>query len=267
LAYIGNIPADKYTSFAKQDFTVTATTSYTLDHSVSNENEIALFINFVRQEPTTAYTCSSNQLTLTEATSVGDDMYCVFIGKAVQTVTPASSTITNDMLSETITVANGGTGLTSGFANGITNAEIWRLTSSFTSTNGDLTAWELADDASSGRIGTAFSHSSGIFTPSATGIYLVACKFSGETSNDGAVTLTTNVSLDSGSNYDAVAVARDGHNQSGTTSFGNMALAIVDVEDTSVTRIKFTVGSSSGTVLGDSNQNTTHNLFLRLGDT
>ena len=102
MAYIGNIPADKYTSFAKQDFTVTATTSYTLDHSVSNENEIALFINFVRQEPTTAYTASGTSLTLTEATSVGDDMYCVFIGKAVQTVTPADGTVTNTMLAGSI---------------------------------------------------------------------------------------------------------------------------------------------------------------------
>jgi len=96
--YLGNQPALSYTSFAKQDFTVTATTNYTLDHSVSNENEIALFINFIRQEPTTSYTCSGNQLTLTEATSVGDDMYCVFIGKAVQTVTPADNTITTAMV-------------------------------------------------------------------------------------------------------------------------------------------------------------------------
>jgi len=98
--YLGNQPALSYTSFAKQDFTVTATTSYTLDHSVSNENEIALFINFVRQEPTTSYTASGTSLTLTEATSVGDDMYCVFIGKAVQTVNPADNTISNSMIKD-----------------------------------------------------------------------------------------------------------------------------------------------------------------------
>ena len=54
MPFIGNQPALRYTSFAKQDFTTSATTSYTLDHPVTNENEIALFINFVRQEPTTA---------------------------------------------------------------------------------------------------------------------------------------------------------------------------------------------------------------------
>ena len=50
MAYIGKEPADSFISFAKQDFTTSATTSYTLDNAVTNENEIALFINFVRQE-------------------------------------------------------------------------------------------------------------------------------------------------------------------------------------------------------------------------
>src|SRR5210317_91930 len=91
--YLGNQPALSYTSFAKQDFTTSATTSYTLDHPVTNENEIALFINFVRQEPTTAYTASGTSLTLTSATSASDDMYCVFLGKAVQTVNPPSGSV------------------------------------------------------------------------------------------------------------------------------------------------------------------------------
>ena len=98
MPFIGNQPALAFTSFAKQDFTTSATTSYTLDNPVANENEIALFINFVRQEPTTAYTASGVNLNLTEATSASDDMYCVFLGKAVQTVTPASGSVTNSML-------------------------------------------------------------------------------------------------------------------------------------------------------------------------
>ena len=54
---------------------------------------LALFINFVRQEPTTAYTASGTTLTLTSATSASDDMYCVFLGKAVQTVNPPSGSV------------------------------------------------------------------------------------------------------------------------------------------------------------------------------
>ena len=93
MPFIGNQPALSYTSFAKQDFTTSATTSYTLDHSVTNENEIALFINFVRQEPGSAYTASNTNLTLTSATSASDDMYCVFLGKAVQTVNPPNGSV------------------------------------------------------------------------------------------------------------------------------------------------------------------------------
>ena len=99
MPFIGNQPALSYTSFAKQDFTTSATTSYTLDHPVTNANELALFINFVRQEPTTAYSASGTSLTLTSATSASDDMYCVFLGKAVQTVNPPNSSVGSSQVS------------------------------------------------------------------------------------------------------------------------------------------------------------------------
>jgi hypothetical protein len=99
MPFIGNQPAEKYSAFQKQDFTTSATTSYTLDHPVANGNEIALFINFVRQEPTAAYTASGTSLTLTSATSSSDDMYCVFLGKAVQTVNPPNSSVGSSQVS------------------------------------------------------------------------------------------------------------------------------------------------------------------------
>jgi len=103
MPFIGNQPALSYTSFAKQDFTTSATTSYTLDHPVTNENELALFINFVRQEPTTAYTASGTSLTLTSATSATDDMYCIYLGKAVQTVNPPNGSVDSSKISYPLT--------------------------------------------------------------------------------------------------------------------------------------------------------------------
>ena len=106
MPFIGNKPADSFTSFAKQDFTTSATTSYTLDYPVANANEIALFINFVRQEPTTAYTASGVNLTLTSATSATDDMYCVFLGKALQTVNPPAGSVgTSQLVDGAVTAA------------------------------------------------------------------------------------------------------------------------------------------------------------------
>ena len=113
MAYIGNIPAESYSAFQKQDFTTSATTSYTLDNPVANANELALFINFVRQEPTTAYSASGTTLTLTSTTSSSDDMYCVYLGKAVQTVNPPNASVGTsqlasslDLSSKTITLAS-----------------------------------------------------------------------------------------------------------------------------------------------------------------
>ena len=106
MAYIGNQPSESFTSFATQEFSTSATTSYTLDHAVTNENEIALFINNVRQQPGSgkAYTATGTTLTLSAATASTDTMYCVFLGRALQTVTPATNSITaamvgNDLIS------------------------------------------------------------------------------------------------------------------------------------------------------------------------
>ena len=112
MAYIGNIPAEKFTSVDIQNFTVSATANYTLDRPVANENEIELFINNVRQHPGSgkAYTASGTALTLSEATAGTDTMYCVYQGKARQTVTPATSSVTNDMLAGSIDLTSKVTG-------------------------------------------------------------------------------------------------------------------------------------------------------------
>ena len=73
----------------------------TPDHAVANENEIALFVNNVRQQPGSgkAYTATGTALTLSAATASTDTMYCVFLGRALQTVTPATNSITAAMVS------------------------------------------------------------------------------------------------------------------------------------------------------------------------
>ncbi len=106
MPFIGNQPAESYSAFQKQDFSTSATTSYTLDNPVANANELALFINFVRQEPTTAYSASGTTLTLTSATASSDDMYCVYLGKAVQTVNPPNASVgTSQLVDGSITSA------------------------------------------------------------------------------------------------------------------------------------------------------------------
>ena len=271
MAYQGNIPALSYTSFAVQHFTTSATTSYTLDYSVANENEIRLVINNVVQQPGSsyAYTASGTTLTLSAATSATDTMYAVFLGKAVQTVTPASGSVTNAMLGETITVANGGTGLTSGFANGITMADQWRLTSTKTD-NTDITAnLERVDTSGFGRIGTGMTESSGIFSFPSTGIYLIITQtlWKGNSSGFSYGGVSTSFTQDNSSyvthanNYCSVSA-----NNYFQATFVN---ALLDVTDTSLCKVKFTRdGSTSNAELrANTTQTLTGFTFLRIGDT
>lgn len=101
MPYVGVQPSTSFQTLAKQDFTTSATTSYTLSQSVSSANDIALFINNVRQEPTYAYSASGTALTLTAATSSSDDMYCIYLGRAVGTINPASGSVGTGELSAT----------------------------------------------------------------------------------------------------------------------------------------------------------------------
>ena len=100
--YIGNIPSDKYQTLQKQSFTTSATDTYTLDYAVTNPQDLALFINNVRQNPNDAYTVSGTTLTLSSAITSSDTMYAVFLGRAVETVAPAIGSVTNSMLSGSI---------------------------------------------------------------------------------------------------------------------------------------------------------------------
>ena len=108
MGYLGNAPARSFISFERQVFTiVNSQTAYTLSHSVTNENDIRLVVNNVVQEPGSgkAYTASGTTLTLSAALTNGtDEMYCVFLGRAVGTVNaPAGSVGTSQLIENAVT--------------------------------------------------------------------------------------------------------------------------------------------------------------------
>ena len=112
MPYIGNPPAERFTSFAYQDLTGGSGTSFTLDNAVGNPQEIEVFVNNVRQEPGVAYTVSGTALTMTGSIASTDDFYVVFQGKAIQTATHPSDraltatdgTFTGDLTVDTNTL-------------------------------------------------------------------------------------------------------------------------------------------------------------------
>ena len=295
MAYIGIQPAESFTSFATQTFSVSATTSYTLDNAVANENELALFVNNVRQQPGSgkAYTASGTALTLSAATATTDTMYCIYLGRALQTVVPATNSITaamvgNDLISgkdalasepadtDEFLVSDAGTLKRIDYSlikssGGLEEADQFRLSASIAAgTNADITSnLERVDTTGSPKVGTGMSESSGIFTFPSTGMWLVNvhCVFSSD-DNDAMCYVNTKYTANNSSYVDgAYAVSfnktAEATNQSACSSL------MVDVTNTSNVKVKFaTVSMSGGTALsGNTDVNYTTFTFLKLGAT
>ena len=104
MPFIGNTPDVNFTSFAKQDLTgVTgspAKRGYTLSHAVANANEIEVFVNNVRQEPTESYTVNGTGLTMTGDVETSDDFYIIFLGKAIQTTVPPDGSVSTAKIAD-----------------------------------------------------------------------------------------------------------------------------------------------------------------------
>ena len=96
MGYVGNQQAEGFVQRpTKQDLTGATGTSLTLTHAVSKEEDIDLYINNVKQEPTTAYTVADTAVTLTGSVVATDDIYVVYNSLALQTVVPPDGSVTN----------------------------------------------------------------------------------------------------------------------------------------------------------------------------
>ena len=100
MPFLGVEPVQEFASVAKQTITGDGSTSYSLNHSVSSANDLAVFVNNVRQEPTSAYTASGGTITFTSALASTDSCYVMYIAR-----TFSSATETNDLTSA-VTWAN-----------------------------------------------------------------------------------------------------------------------------------------------------------------
>ena len=280
MAYIGNQIDTGFTSLLKQDLTGASGQTLTLSHAVANENDIALYINNVRQEPATAYTVSNTTVNLTGTVSGTDDIYVIYLARAVQTTVPPDGSVSTAKIADSavnltskvtgvLPVANGGTGLSSGLVVGITGLDQFRLTSDTANDyDGDLTSnLERVDDATFAKIGTGMTESSGIFTFPETGLWQVIANVTTVAVSDNQANVKTNVSSDSGSNYDIIAQTAGGGGAGSSDINSVYSMAFVNVTNASTFRIKFTASSlgTSSRLIGDSNINRTVFSFIRLG--
>ena len=79
MSYVGNPLATAFAPRVKQDLTGQSGNSFTLSHAVSSANDLSVYINHVRQEPTTAYTVDYTTLSTTGTVASTDDFYIIFV--------------------------------------------------------------------------------------------------------------------------------------------------------------------------------------------
>tara|TARA_A100001037_G_scaffold26437_2_gene21467 strand:- start:1803 stop:2807 length:1005 start_codon:yes stop_codon:yes gene_type:complete len=157
-------------------------------------------------------------------------------------------------------------------AGGITEADTWRVTTSFTAnTSGTqifTSNWERDDTYQNGNLGTGMTESSGIFTFPSTGFYLVtwfvASNYSAGTSYlTSVIQLTTN-----NSSYNSVAEANSHIAGVAANYESQVAQKIFDITDLTNQKVRFGYDASHTlTIGGSSNGNTTYVTFIKLGDT
>ena len=204
---------------------------------------------------------SSGQVTVDVPAAAGTNT--LTLPATTGTVLDTNSSLASSKLSGALPAIDG-SALT-GVGGGITQADIWRLTTNVTSDTGGVSNFERADDAVANKVGDGVNFSNPYFTFNATGIYLIQSMvlFAPTNDSDNAIWIT-NYRNDSSGAADTLAECQG---SDGNTS--NFSQCIIDVTNTSNDQIYFQVISlaSGGNVTGNTNANNTCVSFIRLGDT
>ena len=159
-----------------------------------------------------------------------------------------------------------------GIAGGITQADQWRITTSFTGDVNPITNnWERDDTATFSKIGAGMSVSSGHWTFPETGIYKVEYVFTASMNGDSRNVYGYIAATDDDSSWFNRAglethIQQTQSNNTLCTAYGS---CLIDVVNTSNVKVRFSCYSvdTSRTMLGHSTYNRTYVTFTKLGDT
>jgi hypothetical protein len=290
MAYIGTKPTIGNFQICDAISVVNGQAAYTMqvggvNVSPQSSNHMIVSLNGTIQKPGGAnpsFTVSGSTITFASNLATGDVIdFIQILGDVLDLGVPSDATVTTAKLANSavdltskvtgaLPVANGGTNLTSGFANGITMADQFRLTANQSAgTNGDITSnLERVDTDGFGQLGTGLTESSGIFSFPSTGIYLidVTAHFSVD-SQDTACNLSILTTTDNSNFDDACIITAGNYTSQIQQSVSNRF--IFDVTNTSTHKFKLNTHSvSSGSFLnGETDRNRTSITVIRLGDT
>jgi hypothetical protein len=182
MPYLGNPPAEAYTTTVKDSFSGDgSTTAFTLSVP-STTNDLRVVVENVIQDPTVAYSVSGTTLTFTSAPPTGtNNIYAVNLGPAVQTVTPPAEIGNATTFNSSVTVQGAFTSVgiddnadataitidsservlighttANGYALDVAKANLGVAGFNRTGTNGEIAAF-MKDGAQVGSIGTPYT--------------------------------------------------------------------------------------------------------------
>ena len=241
------------------DFTANNSTSITLTVAAVSGDQVVV-VSFASFQLSESYT--STEADTKFVTKTGDTMS----GDLDITGTLAATAVTGD-----------GSGLTGLPAGGITEADQWRLTTTFTANQYPITSnWERNDTSGYATLGTGMTESSGTFTFPSTGIYrigfqmTIGTQFAPNYSTQGcwAYILTTT----NNSSYANAAMSQQGIYNFSTSYFSGGSIyveSIFDVTNVSTHKARFGFGAGQGgeSCRGSSSSQLTGVTFMKLGDT
>ena len=179
-----------------------------------------------------------------------------------------------DIGGNTMVSSNGSGTFTSNLpsSGGITEADTWRVNTTFSGDAAPITAnWERDDTDGYGNIGTGMSESSGVFTFPSTGFYRVTFyhQFSGMLSGSNSNYVQQEIQYTANnSSYDDATEVWGQIFQNGSYNMTTSS-KIFDITDTSNQKVRFSTTSAGNNIYtqAHSSKNMTYAMFIRLGDT
>jgi len=222
VAYLGSPPQSGFITTAKQRVTSSTNAYVDLDHAISSLADVIVWVNYVKQDATNLTLTTSTRITLGATLVSSDVVEIAYLGKAVNTQTPSTGTVTNDMLAGSIAnskLATPGATLTGSTDNTVvtvTGANAMQGEANLTFDGTDLDVGASAKISSNGAIAN-FSNHNGSATETALatsdGNEKVRCF------NDGKITFEANGS-------EKMRIASDGNVFVGKTSGGQNDVGI-----------------------------------------
>jgi hypothetical protein len=284
MSYIGTAPTIGNFQVCDAISTVNGQASYTMlvggvNATPQSANHMLVSLNGILQKPGSSFTVSGSTITFASNLVTGDVIdFIQILGNVLDLGVPSDSTVSLAKLTATGTKSSstflrGDNTFDTPPLGGITNAQSFQLTSAVTlSGNPAFITTNIGTNAVNTYAdkGTIVSQSSGVFSFSATGYYLVTfhATLDVETTPD---TFSVEIqTTNDNSSYNIASVIYLEKPSNSNDRSGSMLNALVNVDNTSNVKVKFSLGSANGIssciVSGASTDPRTTFNFIRLGD-